>query len=66
MIAADPEDANALDSLSYDSAFKLALALLPDAAAPLPQPTISRLEYLPRPRELLRIRCIFGREIHPK
>jgi hypothetical protein len=42
-------------SLRHDPAFKLALSRLPDAAALCSQPTISRLENLPRPRELLRV-----------
>jgi hypothetical protein len=55
MIAAGYEDANDADSLRRDPAFKLALGRLPDAAALCSQPTISRLENLPRPRELLRM-----------
>jgi hypothetical protein len=55
MIAAGYEDANHADSLRHDPAFKLALGRLPDAAALCSQPTISRLENLPRPRDLLRM-----------
>ena len=55
MIAAGYEDANDADSLRHDPAFKLALGRLPDAASLCSQPTISRLENLPRPRELLRM-----------
>jgi len=55
MIAAGYEDANDAASLRHDPAFKLALGRLPDAAALCSQPTISRLENLPRPRELLRM-----------
>jgi len=55
MIAAGYEDANDADSLRHDPAFKLALGRLPGGAALCPQPTISRLEKLPRPRELLRM-----------
>ena len=52
MIAAGYEDANNADSLRHDPAFKLALGRLPDAAALCSQPTISRLENLPRPHDL--------------
>lgn len=55
MIAAGYEDANDAASLRHDPAFKLALGRLPDAAALCSQPTISRLENLPRSRELLRM-----------
>ena len=55
MIAAGYEDANDAASLRHDPAFKLALGRLPDAPALCSQPTISRLENLPRPRELLRM-----------
>jgi hypothetical protein len=50
MIAAGYEDGNDADSLRRDPAFKLALGRLPDGAALCSQPTISRLENLPRPR----------------
>jgi hypothetical protein len=55
MIAAGYQDANDPDSLRQDPAFKLALGRLPDGAALCSQPTISRLENLPRPRDLLRM-----------
>ena len=50
MIAAGYEDGNDADSLRHDPAFKLALGRLPDGTALCSQPTISRLENLPRPR----------------
>jgi hypothetical protein len=55
MIAAGYADGNDADSLRHDPAFKLALGHLPDGAALCSQPTISRLENLPRPRDLLRM-----------
>lgn len=55
MIAAGYEDGNDAHSLRHDPAFKLALGRLPDGAALCSQPTISRLENLPRPRDLLRM-----------
>ena len=55
MIAAGYEDGNDADSLRHDPAFKLALGRLPDGTALCSQPTISRLENLPRPRDLLRM-----------
>ena len=55
MIAAGYEDANDAASPRHDPAFKLALGRLPDGAALYLQPTISRLENQPRPRELLRM-----------
>lgn len=55
MIAAGYEDGNDADSLRHDPAFKLALGRLPDGAALCSQPTVSRLENLPRPRDLLRM-----------
>ena len=55
MIAAGYEDGNDADSLRHDPAFKLALGRLPEGAALCSQPTISRLENLPRPRDLLRM-----------
>ena len=55
MIAAGYEDGNDAGGLRHDAAFKLALGRLPDGAALCSQPTISRLENLPRPRDLLRM-----------
>ena len=55
MIAAGYEDGNDAASLRHDPAFKLALGHLPQGAALCSQPTISRLENLPRPRDLLRM-----------
>jgi hypothetical protein len=55
MIAAGYEDGNDVDSLRHDPAFKPALGRLPDGTALCSQPTISRLENLPRPRDLLRM-----------
>ena len=55
MIAAGYEDGNDATALRHDPAFKLALGQLPQGAALCSQPTISRLENLPRPRELLRM-----------
>ena len=55
MIAAGYEDGNDANSLRHDPAFKLALGQLPQGAALCSQPTISRLENLPRPRDLLRM-----------
>jgi hypothetical protein len=55
MIAAGYADGNDADSLRHDPAFKLALGRLPDGDALCSQPTISRLENLPRPRDLLRM-----------
>jgi hypothetical protein len=55
MIAAGYEDGNDADSLRHDPAFKLALGRLPDGAALCSQPTISRLENLPRARDPLRM-----------
>jgi hypothetical protein len=48
-------DGNDADSLRHDAAFKLALGHLPEGAALCSQPTISRLENLPRPRDLRRM-----------
>jgi hypothetical protein len=61
MIAAGYEDGNDADRLRHDPAFKLALDRLPDVAALCSQPTISRLENLPRQRELLRMPSAEGR-----
>jgi Transposase DDE domain group 1 len=55
MIAVGYADGNDADSLRHDAAFKLALGHLPEGAALCSQPTISRLENLPRPRDLLRM-----------
>jgi hypothetical protein len=55
MIAAGYEDGNDADTLRHDPAFKLALGRLPDGDALCSQPTISRLENLPRQRDLLRM-----------
>jgi DDE family transposase len=55
MIAAGYEDGNDAGSLRHDPAFKLALGRLPAGAALCSQPTISRLENLPRSRDLLRM-----------
>ena len=55
MIAAGYEDGNDANSLRHDPAFKLALGQLPQGAALCSQPTISRLENLPQPRDLLRM-----------
>jgi hypothetical protein len=54
MIAAGYEDGNDADRLRQDPMFKLALDRLPDQGGDLcSQPTISRLENLPRLRSLL-------------
>ncbi len=55
MIAAGYEDGNDAASLRHDPAFKLAPGHLPQGAALSSQPTISRLENLPQPRDLLRM-----------
>lgn len=55
MIAAGYEDGNDADSLRHDPLFKLANGRLPDAAALCSQPTLSRLENTPGPRELIRM-----------
>ena len=55
MIAAGYEDGNDAASLRHDPVFKLALGQLPQGTALCSQPTISRLENLPRPRDLLRM-----------
>ena len=52
MIAAGYEDGNDADALRHDPAFKLALDQLPDGEALCSQPTISRLENLPKVLEL--------------
>ena len=48
MIAAGYEDGNDADRLRNDPMFKLAMGRLPDDAALCSQPTLSRLENLPR------------------
>jgi hypothetical protein len=55
MIAAGYEDGNDADSLRHDPLFKLANGRLPGAAALCSQPTLSRLENTPGPRELVRM-----------
>jgi len=55
MIAAGYEDGNDADALRHDPVFKLALDQLPGGAALCSQPTISRLENLPKVRELVRV-----------
>src|ERR671912_768566 len=56
LIAAGYEDANDCDALRADPAFKMAVGRLPESAADLcSQPTISRLENLPRPIALKRM-----------
>jgi hypothetical protein len=55
MIAAGYEDGNDAGSLRHDPLFKLANGRLPDAAALCSQPTLSRLENTPGPRELVRM-----------
>jgi hypothetical protein len=55
MIAARYEDDNDAYSLRHDLPFKLANGRLPDAAALCSQPTLSRLENTPGPRELIRM-----------
>lgn len=55
MIAAGYEDGNDADSLRHDPLFKLANGRLPKAAALCSQPTLSRLENTPGPRELVRM-----------
>lgn len=55
-IACGYADANDLDALRADPAFKLACGLLPDSGADLAsQPTVSRLENLPGLRDLIRL-----------
>jgi len=53
MIATGYEDGDDANSLRHDPAFKLALSHLPNCAALCSQTNISRLENLPRPRDLL-------------
>src|SRR4029450_5972666 len=51
LIAAGYEDANDCDALRADPAFKMAVGRLPESGAELcSQPTMCRLENLPRPR----------------
>lgn len=55
-IACGYADANDLDALRLDPAFKLACGHLPDSGADLAsQPTVSRLENLPGLRDLIRL-----------
>jgi hypothetical protein len=55
-IAAGYEDADDLDHLRHDPAFKLAIGRLPEAAAGLcSQPTMSRWENAPSLREIVRL-----------
>ncbi len=55
-IACGWEDANDLDSLRFDPAFKLACGRLPDSGTDLcSQPTVSRWENAPSLREILRL-----------
>jgi hypothetical protein len=56
LIAAGYEDANDCDALRADPAFKMAVGRLPESAADLcSQPTMCRLENLPRPIALKRM-----------
>jgi hypothetical protein len=56
LIAAGYEDANDCDALRADPAFKMAVGRLPESGADLcSQPTISRLENLPRAMALKRM-----------
>jgi hypothetical protein len=55
-IACGYEDANDLDRLRFDPAFKLACGRLPDTGPDLcSQPTLSRWENAPRMREIIRL-----------
>ena len=63
MIAAGYEDGNDADALRHDPVFKLALDQPPDGAALCSQPTISRLENLPKIRELARMARAHGRAV---
>ncbi len=50
------EDADDLDALRTDSAFKPACGRLPDGGVDLcPRPTLSRPENAPRPRDVIRL-----------
>ena len=52
------KDADDLDTLRSDPAFKLACGRLPDSGADLcSQPTLSRLENAPRLRDVIRLAC---------
>jgi hypothetical protein len=56
MIAAGYEDGNDASELRHDPSFKIALERNPETGAALcSQPTISRMENLPGPRELIRM-----------
>jgi hypothetical protein len=56
LIAAGYPDGNDCDALRTDPAFKMAVGRLPETGADLcSQPTMSRLENLPRPTELMRM-----------
>ena len=57
-IACGYEDADDLDHLRTDPAFKLACSRLPDSGDDLcSQPTMSRWENAPNQREVMRIYC---------
>jgi hypothetical protein len=56
LIAAGYPDGNDCDALRADPAFKMAVGRLPETGPDLcSQPTMSRLENLPRPNELMRM-----------
>jgi hypothetical protein len=56
LIAAGYPDGNDCDALRADPAFKMAVGRLPESGPDLcSQPTMSRLENLPRPSELMRM-----------
>ena len=56
LIAAGYPDGNDCDALRWDPAFKMACGRLPDSGGDLcSQPTMSRLENLPRPISLMRM-----------
>jgi hypothetical protein len=56
LIAAGYPDGNDCDALRTDPAFKMAVGRLPESSPDLcSQPTMSRLENLPRPTELMRM-----------
>ena len=58
-IASGWEDADDLDSLRFDPAFKLACGRLPDSGRDLcSQPTVSRWENAPTLREILRLMAV--------
>ena len=63
-LAAAIEDANDLDRLRFDPAFKLACGRLPDSGGDLcSQPTISRWENAPTLREIIRLDRRDGRSL---